>query len=451
MSITLRPLAVCLLTALFLCGCEKPAEEVTAASDDQTVEDFAVNSASEDPGSELAGDWDVPSDTETSAPAEGQIDSDLDTVEPETPTVESFAEQMQQSLQQGNFDEALAAAKQARAELSDDPRSLHLLLQMGMLLARTGDIDAAQNLLEELPEAKTNENVRFILMQLYQQQSAEVAESNPADALAMIQKATAIARDIGIDQPWAGDVFYDEAVLLAKADDAEKSLDVLREAFESGYAGIAAPMTEAAFANNEEAMEIIEEFAPQIRKRYRAEIRDEMLATQAFPFSVELTDTIGEPVSTEALKGKVVIVDFWGTWCPPCKMEIPHFIQLVDTYTNDLAIVGLNYREPGATDEEMNAHINEFMTANDMNYQCALGDDTTIEQVPSLEGFPTTLFLDRAGNVRLKLVGYHPYEKLEAAVLELVSEEAPVAEEAPAAADAADSDTLDTAKGDVPS
>ena len=429
MSKPLRPLAVCLVATLLICGCGEPASDEAAQSDAQSVEDFAVS-----PDGEATPNFDTADSFEL---GESQAEADVNTDEaetltdePETPTVESFAMQMQQTLQQGNFDEAVDIAKQARAQLPDDPRSLHLLIQMSMLLARTNDIDGAQNLLEELPEAETNENVRMVLMQLYQQQSARLADSSPADALQNIQKATAIVRDIGKDQSWAGDFFYDEAVLLAKADDAEKSLAVLREAFESGYAQIAIPMNEAAFAENVEALKIIEEFAPQIRERYRMEIRDEMVATESFPFAVELTDTIGEPVSTDALKGKVVIVDFWGTWCPPCRMEIPHFIHLADTFADDLTIVGLNYREPGDTDEEMAAHINEFMAANDMNYQCAIGDESTIEQVPNLEGFPTTLFLDRAGNVRLKLVGYHPYEKLEAAVLELAAEEAPASDDA---------------------
>ena len=73
------------------------------------------------------------------------------------------------------------------------------------------------------------------------------------------------------------------------------------------------------------------------------------------------------------------------------------------------------------------------MKTNEMNYPCAIGDDATMAQVPNLEGFPTTLFIDRAGKVRLKLVGLQPLETLESAVNLLLSEPAPeAASETPA-------------------
>ena len=115
-----------------------------------------------------------------------------------------------------------------------------------------------------------------------------------------------------------------------------------------------------------------------------------------------------------------MIVDIWGTWCPPCREEIPHFIKLKDAYADDLAIVGINY-EDGEGDEVVE-RIRQFATERGMNYPCVIGDQATQDQVPNLQGFPTTLFLDREGKVRLKVVGYHPYEKLEAYINVLLSE-----------------------------
>ncbi|MDP6720887.1 MAG: hypothetical protein QGF59_19635, partial [Pirellulaceae bacterium] len=57
-----------------------------------------------------------------------------------------------------------------------------------------------------------------------------------------------------------------------------------------------------------------------------------------------------------------------------------------------------------------------------VNYPCLLGDDVTLGRVPNLEGFPTSLFIDPSGKVRLQIVGYHPYDHLEAVVQALLAE-----------------------------
>jgi hypothetical protein len=86
-------------------------------------------------------------------------------------------------------------------------------------------------------------------------------------------------------------------------------------------------------------------------------------------------------------------------------------------------VVGINYE--GGTPEEDRQTIKQFATENNMNYACVIGDDATSQQVPNLEGYPTTLFIDRSGVVRLKVVGYHPLATLEAIVSELLAEPAP--------------------------
>jgi thioredoxin-related protein len=59
---------------------------------------------------------------------------------------------------------------------------------------------------------------------------------------------------------------------------------------------------------------------------------------------------------------------------------------------------------------------------NKVPYECVLGDPKTQAKIPDFEGYPTTLFIDKAGKVRLKVVGYHPMAQLEALVKQLMSE-----------------------------
>jgi hypothetical protein len=86
-----------------------------------------------------------------------------------------------------------------------------------------------------------------------------------------------------------------------------------------------------------------------------------------------------------------------------------------------LEIVGLN--SEGGDDEEALSKVQEFHKENGMNYRCALVKKDTLDQVvPEMEGFPTTLFFDRAGKIRAKVVGAHDYDMLEAFVKRLLEE-----------------------------
>ena len=131
--------------------------------------------------------------------------------------------------------------------------------------------------------------------------------------------------------------------------------------------------------------------------------------------------------STISLKdhaGKVVIVDIWGTWCPPCRAEVPHFVDLQFKYEDQgLQVIGINYEQ--MPKDEWKPHIQKFADAYNVNYLLALGDDATQDKVPDLEFFPTTLFIDREGEVRLKLVGGASFEKLDSIVKNLIDEKKP--------------------------
>lgn len=157
-----------------------------------------------------------------------------------------------------------------------------------------------------------------------------------------------------------------------------------------------------------------------------ARMKGQLKTFQSFAFDFALPDTSGKEYTLKQLKGKVVIVNFWGTWCPACKAEIPHFIDLYRTYhSKGLEVVGLSY-ERG----EAKSKINAYVAKAGIPYPCLVGDSATSRKVPDLRGFPTTLFLDRNGTVRQKLVGFHPKERLESIVLYLLNETDPPEPEA---------------------
>lgn len=129
----------------------------------------------------------------------------------------------------------------------------------------------------------------------------------------------------------------------------------------------------------------------------------------------QLTDLSGKEIGRDALKGKVVVVDFWATWCPPCVHEIPGYVALQKKYADrGLVIVGLSVDQKGA------AIVSPFAKKYEINYPLALADETTVKAFGGIEGIPTTFLIDREGNIRHKKVGAmeaDDYEKLVAPLL----------------------------------
>lgn len=126
---------------------------------------------------------------------------------------------------------------------------------------------------------------------------------------------------------------------------------------------------------------------------------------------IALKDLDGKPLVLSQLRGRRVVLDFWATWCPPCKREIPHFVKLSNTYDADeLVIIGIS--------SEDEATIRSFRGSRGIKYPLA-----TARVLPSpygdIKSIPTTFFIDRKGIIRDVLVGYHDFAQLNAHVIAL--------------------------------
>ena len=125
-----------------------------------------------------------------------------------------------------------------------------------------------------------------------------------------------------------------------------------------------------------------------------------------------LKDLNGTTVSSEQFKGKVVVVDFWATWCPPCREEIPGYIDLTRKYGQDgLVVIGVSLDQAGPD------VVKAFASKAGINYPLVMGDEQVVAAFGGVEGIPTTFLIDRAGQIRDRKVGLAPTAEYEQRIL----------------------------------
>ncbi len=120
-----------------------------------------------------------------------------------------------------------------------------------------------------------------------------------------------------------------------------------------------------------------------------------------------LTTIDGNEIKLSELRGRRVLLDFWATWCPPCKKQIPHLIQLrKTTKTEELAIIGIS--------DEPVQKIRAFAEKTNINYSLAsIKDDSTLpEPFSEVTSIPTLFLIDANGIIEIALSGYHRFDTL---------------------------------------
>lgn len=129
----------------------------------------------------------------------------------------------------------------------------------------------------------------------------------------------------------------------------------------------------------------------------------------------ELKDVNGKTVKSSDFKGKVVILDFWATWCPPCVKGIPEFIELQNEFgSKGLVVVGISLDQDGP------AVVKAFMEKMKVNYPMVMGDESVVAAFGGVEGIPTTFIIDKEGKIRGKHVGYTAKSQFEADIKPLL-------------------------------
>jgi peroxiredoxin len=129
-------------------------------------------------------------------------------------------------------------------------------------------------------------------------------------------------------------------------------------------------------------------------------------------FTLETVD--GSKVSMEDFEGQVVLINFWATWCPPCRAEIPDLeATYLERREDGFVVLGVNVEEPRAT-------VEQFMDEFDMTYPVLLDEGGRVLKMYRANGLPMSVLVDSAGVIQVRHVGFLTAEQLENYLADLI-------------------------------
>lgn len=131
---------------------------------------------------------------------------------------------------------------------------------------------------------------------------------------------------------------------------------------------------------------------------------------------IELTALDGAPVTSESLRGHVVLINFWATWCPPCRVEMPGFQRVYDRFRDD-GFVMLGVSMDGGTEG-----VRRFLAERHITYPVAMATPATVRDFGGVRLLPTSYLIDRDGRIRNEVSGMFASVALEQAVRRLLDE-----------------------------
>ena len=108
----------------------------------------------------------------------------------------------------------------------------------------------------------------------------------------------------------------------------------------------------------------------------------------------------GNTVNLSDFKGKVIIIDFWATWCPPCRAEIPHFVSLYEKYRDE------GFQMLGVVLDKNKASIEDFAKEYKINYPLLIPDEKILKDYGPIIYIPTTFLISGDGRIYKRYIGY---------------------------------------------
>ncbi len=197
---------------------------------------------------------------------------------------------------------------------------------------------------------------------------------------------------------------------ITKGKDSPKLLDYLKEAYAkkegstSGYDALVA-----------EKQKKFDDMVAEAGKAKSEEIRKKIVESRTSKPSVDFTlkDLNGTPVTLSSLKGKVVVVDFWATWCGPCKASFPYLQKVYEKYRSnpDVVFLALDTWEHDDDHTAKLANAKKFMAENKYTFPVLI-DEKLVDKY-GVEGIPTKFIIDKKGSIAFTSIGFNGPEMVE--------------------------------------
>ncbi len=136
---------------------------------------------------------------------------------------------------------------------------------------------------------------------------------------------------------------------------------------------------------------------PSDTKKYLYENESPSAYQPAFDFSLQSIE--GNFIKLSDFKGKVIVLDFWATWCAPCREGIPDLIEIQKEFKNQVQVIGIT------VDRDPLKVVPPFVKEFKINYPILIGSDEVYKQYGGIDAIPTTFIIDREGKIRNKIIG----------------------------------------------
>ncbi len=165
--------------------------------------------------------------------------------------------------------------------------------------------------------------------------------------------------------------------------------------------------TKSISKTNPKTTKIVKKVAKEVKKEYKS---------IGLAPDFELTALDGSTIKLSSLKGKVVLLDFWATWCPPCRKMIPELKKVYSKYKNKgVEIIGISM------DEGSLSTIKSFVDNTGINYPIVRGDHALSKAYGYINAIPTSFIIDKAGVIRNKHTGFQSAQDMETIINDLLA------------------------------
>lgn len=211
----------------------------------------------------------------------------------------------------------------------------------------------------------------------------------------------------------------------AIAKDADATATSIQAAFDSGFTNFE-PLLENNFIEelkSEKVNDLIEKRFAAYKAEVKKWARDSIAKFPSFDFRFDVADIEAGRIRHGDFRGRILVLDLWATWCPPCREAIPHFVKLDEEFRGEnVDIVGISMDNPDDPGKSLKV-VRNFIDESGVEYAVAMGNRSVMNQLAPGQKLPTVLFIDTNGKVRYVAEGPHNYYQLEAITNELIEME----------------------------